>query len=138
MVVTIRTKDADEIIARCDTVVSLSNATTELPNVTVQGVKRPIKSEISHRMGMPSFMITENDQKLKLFTDLNLLLCNMGVRNRTGEYGTRHLFAYVFIVDSNGEIQEVPPVSIVPSEIKQIDLYRGTKIDPDVVVIQLK
>ncbi len=138
VVVTIRTKDTDEIIARCDTVVSLSNATTELPNVTVQGVKRPIKSEISHRMGMPSFMITENDQKLKLFTDLNLLLCNMGVRSMPDEYGMRHLFAYVFIVGSNGEIQEVPPVSIVPSEIKQIDLYRGTKIDPDIVVIQLK
>ena len=87
---------------------------------------------------MPSFMITENDQKLKLFTDLNLLLRNMGVRSSPDEYGMRHLFAYVFIVDSNGEIQEVPPISIVPSEIKQIDLYRGTKFDPDIVVIQLK
>lgn len=138
VVISIRTRETDEIIARCDTVVSLSNATTELPNVTVQGVKRPIKSEISHRMGMPSFMITENDQKLKLFTDLNLLLCNIGVKNSPGEYGTRQLYACVFIVNAKGEIEEVTPVSIIPSDVKQIDLYRMPKPDPDIVVIQLK
>ena len=138
VIVSIRKDLSDEVIARCDTVISLSNATLLLPDVTVKGVKRPIKSRVSHRMGMPSFMITENDQKLKLFTDLDLLLRNAGVRSSSDEYGIRRLFARLVIVDADGEIEEVPPVSISPSDIKQIDIYRGFKVDPDVVVIQLK
>jgi hypothetical protein len=138
VIISIRKDSSDEVIARCDTVISLSNATLLLPDVTVQGVKRPIKSRVSHSMGMPSFMITENDQKLKLFTDLDLLLRNAGVKSRSDEYGIRHLLAHVVVVDADGEIEEVPPVSISPSDVKQIDIYRGFKNYPDVVVIQLK
>jgi len=138
VIVSIRKVSSDEVIVRCDTVVNLSNATLLLPDVTVQGVKRPIKSRVSHSMGMPSFMITENNQKLKLFTDLNLLLRNLGVKSMSDEYGIRHLFARVVVVDADGEIEEVPPVSISPSDVKQIDIYRGFKDNPDTVVIQLK
>ena len=58
--ISIRSKETDEVIARCDTIVRLENATFNLPEVTVSGMKRPIKSRISHSMGLPSFMFTEN------------------------------------------------------------------------------
>lgn len=57
--ISIRSKETDEVIARCDTIVRLENATFNLPEVTVSGMKRPIKSRISHSMGLPSFMFTE-------------------------------------------------------------------------------
>ena len=49
--ISIRTKETDEVIARCDTTIRLENATFNLPEVTVSGMKRPIKSTISHSMG---------------------------------------------------------------------------------------
>ena len=137
-IISIRAKETDQVIARCDTVVSLSNATLELPNVTIQGAKRPIKSLVSHRMGHPSFMITESNPKLKRFKDLDVLLRNAGVKNEAGDYGKRYLFANVVIVNAKGEIEKVPPVSIEPSDVKQIDIYKTPRTDPDVVVIQLK
>lgn len=137
-IISIRTKETDQIIAQCDTIVNLSNAPVELPNVNVQGSKRPIKSHVSHQMGTPSFMITENDQKLKIFKDLDVLLRNLAIKNSVGEYGIRYLFAHVFIVNSKGEIETVPPVSIAPSDVKQIDIYKTKNTDPDIVVIQLK
>ena len=71
--ISIRTKETDEVIARCDTTIRLENATFNLPEVTVSGMKRPIKSRISHSMGLPSFMFTENHPKLKVFQDLNMI-----------------------------------------------------------------
>lgn len=136
--ISIRTKETNQIIAQCDTVINLSNALVELPNVTVQGSKRPIKSQVSHRMGFPSFMITENDPKLKIFTDLDVLLNNLAIKKNTGENGLRYLFAHVVIVNAKGEIERVPPVSIEPSDVKQIDIYKTPKNSPDIVVIQLK
>ena len=113
-------------------------ATFSLPEVTVSGMKRPIKSTISHSMGLPSFMFTENHPKLKLFRDLNMLLNNIGVKRGTGEYGPIYFYAQIVVVDSKGEIDPVPPISISPSDIKQLDFYRTKIQDPDIVVIQLK
>lgn len=137
-IISIRTKETNQIIAQCDTIVNLSNAPFELPNVTVQGSKRPIKSHVSHQMGTPSFMITENDPKLKIFTGLDVLLRNLAIKNKVGEYGMRYLFAHVVIVNAKGEIETVPPVSVAPSDVKQIDIYKTKNTDPDIVVIQLK
>lgn len=136
--ISIRTKETDEVIARCDTTISLENATLSLPEVTVSGMKRPIKSRISHSMGLPSFMFTENHPKLKIFKDLNMLLNNIGVKRGTGEYGQIYFYAQIVVVDSKGEIDPVPPISISPSDIKQLDFYRTKRTDPDIVVIQLK
>ena len=136
--ISIRTKGTDEVIARCDTIIKLENATFSLPEVTVSGMKRPIKSHISHSMGLPSFMFTENHPKLKLFHDLDKLLNNIGVKRYTGEYGQIHFFARIVVVDGKGEIDPVPPISISPSDIKQLDFYRTKRQDPDIVVIQLK
>lgn len=116
----------------------LENATFNLPEVTVSGMKRPIKSRISHGMELPSFMFTENHPKLKLFHDLNMLLNNIGVKRGTGEYGQIYFYAQIVVVDGKGEIDPVPPISISPSDIKQLDFYRTKRTDPDIVVIQLK
>ena len=70
--ISIRTKETDEIIARCDTTINLGNAVLNLPE------------------------------------------------------------------DSKGEIDPIPPISISPSDIKQLDFYRTNRQDPDIVVIQLK
>ena len=136
--ISIRTKGTDEVIARCDTIIRLENATFNLPEVTVSGMKRPIKSRISHSMGLPSFMFTENHPKLKVFQDLNMLLNNIGVKRGTGEYGQIYFYAQIVVVDGKGEIDPVPPISISPSDIKQLDFYRTKRQDPDIVVIQLK
>ena len=136
--ISIRTKGTDEVIARCDTIIKLENATFNLPEVTVSGMKRPIKSHISHSMGLPSFMFTENHPKLKVFQDLNMLLNNIGVKRGTGEYGQIYFYAQIVVVDGKGEIDPVPPISISPSDIKQLDFYRTKRQDPDIVVIQLK
>ena len=136
--ISIRTKETDEVIARCDTTIRLENATFNLPEVTVSGMKRPIKSRISHSMGLPSFMFTENHPKLKLFHDLDQLLNNIGVKRYTGEYGQIHFFARIVVVDGKGEIDPVPPISISSSDIKQLDFHRTKRQDPDIVVIQLK
>jgi hypothetical protein len=136
--ISIRTKETDEVIARCDTIIRLENATFNLPEVTVSGMKRPIKSRISHGMELPSFMFTENHPKLKLFHDLNMLLNNIGVKRGTGEYGQIYFYAQIVVVDGKGEIDPVPPISISPSDIKQLDFYRTKRTDPDIVVIQLK
>ena len=131
-------RETDEVIARCDTIVRLENATFNLPEITVSGMKRPIKSRISHSMGLPSFMFTENHPKLKVFRDLNMLLSNIGVKRHTDGYGQFHFFAHIMVVDSEGEIDPIPPISISPSDIKQLDFYRTKPTDPDIVVIQLK
>ena len=136
--ISIRTKETDEVIARCVTIIKLENATFSLPEVTVSGMKRPIKSHISHSMGLPSFMFTENHPKLKLFHDLDKLLINIGVKRGTGEYGQIYFYAQIVVVDGKGEIDPVPPISISPSDIKQLDFYRTKRQDPDIVVIQLK
>ena len=136
--ISIRTKETDEIIARCDTTINLGNAVLNLPEVTVLGMKRPIKSRISHSMGLPSFMFTENHPKLKVFRDLNMLLSNIGVKRHTDGYGQFHFYAQIVVVDSKGEIDPIPPISISPSDIKQLDFYRTNRQDPDIVVIQLK
>ena len=136
--ISIRTKGTDEVIARCDTIIKLENATFNLPEVTVSGMKRPIKSRISHSMGLPSFMFTENHPKLKVFQDLNMLLNNIGVKRGTGEYGQIYFYAQIVVVDGKGEIDPVPPISISPSDIKQLDFYRTKRQDPDIIVIQLK
>ena len=136
--ISIRTKETDEVIARCDTTINLENATFNLPEVTVSGMKRPIKSTISHSMGLPSFMFTENHPKLNAFRDLNMLLNNIGVKRHTDGYGQFHFFAQIMVVDGEGEIDPIPPISISPSDIKQLDFYRTKPTDPDIVVIQLK
>lgn len=136
--ISIRSKETDEVIVRCDTIIRLENATFNLPEVTVSGMKRPIKSRISHSMGLPSFMFTENHPKLKIFKDLNMLLSNIGVKRHTDGYGQFHFFAQIMVVDGEGEIDPIPPISISPSDIKQLDFYRTKPTDPDIVVIQLK
>ena len=113
--ISIRTKETDEVIARCDTTIKLENATFNLPEVTVSGMKRPIKFRISHSMGLPSFMFTENHPKLKVFHDLNILLNNIGVKRHTDEYGQIYFYAQIVVVDSKGEIDHIPPISISPS-----------------------
>ena len=85
-----------------------------------------------------SFMFTENHPKLKIFKDLNMLLSNIGVKRHTDGYGQFHFFAHIMVVDSEGEIDPIPPISISPSDIKQLDFYRTKPTDPDIVVIQLK
>ena len=136
--ISIRTKETDEIIARCDTTIKLDNASLDLPEVTVKGTKRPIKSDISHTMGLPSFMFTEDHPKLKIFLDLDMLLRNIGVKRHTNAYGQQHFFMVLVVIDRNGKELPIPPVSISPSDIKQLDFYRTQRTDPDVVVIQLK
>lgn len=136
--ISIRTKETDEVIARCDTTIRLENATFNLPEVTVSGMKRPIKSTISHSMGLPSFMFTENHPKLKVFQDLNMLLNNIGVKRHSDGYGLFHFYAQIVVVDGKGEIDPIPPISISPSDIKQLDFYRTKRQDPDIIVIQLK
>ena len=136
--ISIRTKETDEVIARCDTTIRLENATFNLPEVTVSGMKRPIKSTISHSMGLPSFMFTENHPKLKVFQDLNMLLNNIGVKRHSDGYGQFHFYAQIVVVDGKGEIDPIPPISISPSDIKQLDFYRTKRQDPDIIVIQLK
>ena len=137
-IISIRTKETDEVIARCDTTIRLENATFNLPEVMVSGMKRPIKSTISHSMGLPSFMFTENHPKLKIFQDLNLLLRNIGVKRHTDGYGQFHFYAQILVIDDRGEIDPIPPISISPNDIKQLDFYRTKPTDPDIVVIQLK
>jgi hypothetical protein len=44
----------------------------------------------------------------------------------------------VRVVDGKGEIDPIPPISISPSDIKQLDFYRTKRTDPDIIVIQLK
>lgn len=136
--ISIRTKETDEVIARCDTTIKLDNASLDLPEVTVKGVKRPIKSHVSHTKGTPSFIFTENDHRLKTYRDFNLLLRIIGVKCHTDQYGSQHFHAIINVVDENGEIDPIPPVSISPSDIKQLDFYREPKPYPDIVVIQLK
>jgi len=136
--ISIRTKETDEVVARCDTTIRLENATLSLPEVTVLGMKRPIKSTISHSMGLPSFMFTENHPKLKVFQDLNMLLNNIGVKRHSDGYGQFHFYAQIVVVDGKGEIDPIPPISISPNDIKQLDFYRTKRTDPDIVVIQLK
>ena len=136
--ISIRTKETDEVIARCDTTIRLENATFNLPEVTVSGMKRPIKSTISHSMGLPSFMFTENHPKLNAFRDLNMLLNNIGVKRHSDGYGQFHFYAQIVVVDDRGEIDPIPPISISPSDIKQLDFYRTKRTDPDIIVIQLK
>ena len=136
--ISIRTKGTDEVIARCDTIIKLENATFNLPEVTVSGMKRPIKSTISHSMGLPSFMFTENHPKLNAFRDLNMLLNNIGVKRHSDGYGQFHFYAQIVVVDGKGEIDPIPPISISPSDIKQLDFYRTKRQDPDIIVIQLK
>ena len=121
-----------------DTTSRLEKDTFNLPEVTVSGMKRPIKSRISHSMGLPSFMFTENHPKLKIFKDLNMLLSNIGVKRHTDGYGQFHFFAQIMVVDGEGEIDPITPISISPSDIKQLDFYRTKPTDPDIVVIQLK
>ena len=121
-----------------DTTSRLEKDTFNLPEVTVSGMKRPLKSRISHSMGLPSFMFTENRPKLKIFKDLNMLLSNIGVKRHTDGYGQFHFFAQIMVVDGEGEIDPIPPISISPSDIKQLDFYRTKPTDPDIVVIQLK
>ena len=136
--ISIRTKETDEVIARCDTIIRLENATFNLPEVKVSGMKRPIKSRISHSMGLPSFMFTENHPKLNAFRDLNMLLNNIGVKRHTDGYGQFHFYAQIVVVDCKGEIDPISPISISPNDIKQLDFYRTKRQDPDIVVIQLK
>ena len=136
--ISVRTKGTDEVVARCDTTIRLENAVLNLPEVTVSGTKRPIKSTISHSMGLPSFMFTENHPKLKVFRDLDMLLNNIGVKRHTNEYGQFHFYAQILVVDNKGEIDPIPPLSISPSDIKQLDFYRTKRQDPDIIVIQLK
>ena len=136
--ISVRAKDTDEVVARCDTTIRLENATLSLPEVTVLGMKRPIKSTISHSMGLPSFMFTENHPKLKVFQDLNMLLNNIGVKRHSDGYGQFHFYAQIVVVDGKGEIDPIPPISISPNDIKQLDFYRTKRTDPDIIVIQLK
>ena len=49
--ISVRRKETDEVIAQCNTTIKLENAVLNLPEVTVLGMKRPIKSTISHSMG---------------------------------------------------------------------------------------
>ena len=137
-IISIRTKETDEVIAQCDININLENAVINLPEVTVSGMRRPIKSSISHSMGLPSFMFTESHPKLKVFRDLNMLLGNIGVKRHTDGYGQFHFYVQIVVVDNKGEIDPVPPISISPSDIKQLDFYRTKRQDPDIVVIQLK
>ena len=137
-IISVRAKETDEVIAQCNTTIKLENAVLNLPEVTVLGMKRPIKSTISHSMGLPSFMFTENHPKLKVFQDLNMLLNNIGVKRHSDGYGQFHFYAQIVVVDGKGEIDPIPPISISPNDIKQLDFYRTNRQDPDIIVIQLK
>ena len=137
-IISVRAKETDEVIAQCNTTIKLENAVLNLPEVTVLGMKRPIKSTISHSMGLPSFMFTENHPKLKVFQDLNMLLNNIGVKRHFDGYGQFHFYAQIVVVDGKGEIDPIPPISISPNDIKQLDFYRTNRQDPDIIVIQLK
>ena len=90
--------------------------------------------------GMTVLMLyfTENHPKLNAFRDLNMLLNNIGVKRHTDGYGQFHFYAQIVVVDGKGEIDPIPPISISPSDIKQLDFYRTKRTDPDIVVIQLK
>jgi len=62
-------------------------------------------------------------------------------RRFTGELRHRILALtseQVRAVDGKGEIDPIPPISISPSDIKQLDFYRTKRTDPDIIVIQLK
>lgn len=111
-----------------------------LDEVVKIGAHRPIKSPVSHRLGAPSFMLTEGHPKLKATRDVGLLLHTMGIKHGVTETGIPYLFARVFIFDEHGKRQQISIDQIWPSDIKQIDMYRGFKSlkEPDIIVIQLK
>ena len=110
-----------------------------LDEVVKIGAHRPIKSPVSHRLGAPSFMLTEGHPKLKATRNVETLLRTMGVQHGVTDTGIPYLFARVFIVDEHGKRQHTS-TDISPSDIKQLDMYRGFKSleEPDIIVIQLK
>ena len=111
-----------------------------LDEVIKVGSHRPIKSPISHRLGAPSFMLTEGHPKLKATRNVETLLRTMGVKHGVTDNGTPYLFALIHIIDEHGKHQQVSIDQLSSSDIKQIDMYRGFKSlkEPDIIVIQLK
>ena len=111
-----------------------------LDEVVKIGSHRPIRSKISHKLGAPSFILTEGHPKLKTIRNVETLLGTMGVQHGVTYNGTPYLYALIYIVDDHGEFQQIPIASISPSDIKQIDMYKGLKgrNEPDRIVIQLK
>ena len=111
-----------------------------LDEVVKIGTHRPIRSKISHKLGAPSFMLTEGHPKLKATRNVETVLRTMGVQHGVTDNGIPYLYAQVYIVGDYGEFQVIPLASIYPSDIKQIDMYKGFKSigEPDIIVIQLK
>lgn len=106
-----------------------------LGEVVKTGRKRP--KQINNRREAPSFIITSDDPRLKIVQDLNILLRMIGVQARNRR---------VFITGDSGRIRVR---DITPSEIEQIDFYKGSRklgtvglssrrTQPDVVYIKLK
>ena len=111
-----------------------------LDEVIKVGSHRPIKSPISHRLGAPSFMLTEGHPKLIATRNVETLLRTIGVKHGVTGNGTPYLFALIHIIDEHGKHQQVSIDQLSSSDIKQIDMYRGFKSlkEPDIIVIQLK
>ena len=111
-----------------------------LDEVVKIGTHRPIRSKISHKLGAPSFMLTEGHPKLKATRNVETVLRTMGVQHGVTDNGIPYLKALVYIVDGHGKRQQVSCDQIWPSDIKQLDMYRGFKSlkEPDIIVIQLK
>ena len=111
-----------------------------LDEVVTKGSYRPIKSPLSNRLGAPSFMLTEGHPKLKIIRNMDTLLRTMNVQRIVSPNGFTNFFAHIVVVDEHGEPQQTSIDLISPSDIKQFDMYPGTRHPPlpDVIVIQLK
>ena len=110
-----------------------------LDEVVKIGTHRPIKSSISHLLGAPSFMLTEGHPKLQATRSVEILLRTLGVKHDgVTKNGNPRLHARIFIIGDRQSHERIPLSLIPPSEIKQLDFYRGFKYEPDFVVIQLK
>ena len=129
---------ADTAIIRRMSQTQLSNDGIMLDEVVKTGTHRPIKSRISFKLGAPSFMLTDSHPKLKTIHSVETVLRTMGIKHGVTDKGIPYLFAMIYVVDNHGERQQIPIESIYPSDIKQLDMYRGFKGHPDIIVIQLK
>ena len=111
-----------------------------LDEVVKIGTHRPIRCSISHKLGAPSFMLTEGHPKLKATRNVETVLRTMGVKHGVTDNGIPYLFAQIHIIDEHGKHQQISIDQISPSDVKQIDMYRGFKSlqEPDIIVIQLK
>ena len=131
---------ADTAIIRRMSQTQLTDDGILLDEVVKTGTHRPIRTQISFKLGAPSFMLTEGHPKLKTIHNVETLLRTMNVRHGVTDKGFPYLKVLVHVVGDHGEHRQIPIESISPSDIKQLDMYRGFKSlnEPDIVVIQLK